>query len=67
VLESLKSLKPDLILIDLHMPLANGAELTALIREHPAFTYLPIVFLSGENDPDVRFDAINSGGDDFLT
>jgi diguanylate cyclase (GGDEF)-like protein len=67
VLESLKSLQPDLVLMDLHMPLANGAELTALIREHPAFTYLPIVFLSGENDPDVRFDAINSGGDDFLT
>jgi len=36
-------------------------------REHPAFKTTPIVFLSGENDPDARFDAINAGGDDFLT
>ncbi len=67
VLDALESLQPDLVLMDLHMPDANGMELTALIREHPAFTYLPIVFLSGESDPDARFEAINSGGDDFLS
>ena len=67
VLESLQSLQPDLVLMDLHMPLANGVELTALIREHPTFAHLPIVFLSGDSDPDVRSEAINSGGDDFLS
>ncbi len=67
VMEALESLHPDLVLMDLHMPHANGVELTALIREHPAFKSTPIVFLSGENDPDTRFDAINAGGDDFLT
>ena len=67
VLEALEALHPDLVLMDLHMPHANGVELTALIREHPAFMRLPIVFLSGENDPDARFEAINAGGDDFLS
>jgi len=67
VLETLKSLHPDLVLMDLHMPDANGVELTALIREHPAFARTPIVFLSGESDPEMRFAAINAGGDDFLT
>ena len=67
VLEALESLRPDLVLMDLHMPHANGVELTALIREHPAFLRTPIVFLSGENDPDARFEAINAGGDDFLS
>jgi diguanylate cyclase (GGDEF)-like protein len=67
VLEALESLRPDLVLMDLHMPHANGVELTALIREHPSFMRLPIVFLSGENDPDARFEAINAGGDDFLS
>jgi diguanylate cyclase (GGDEF)-like protein len=67
VLEALESLHPDLVLMDLHMPHANGVELTALIREHPGFMRVPIVFLSGENDPDARFEAINAGGDDFLT
>lgn len=67
VMEALESLHPDLVLMDLHMPHANGVELTALIREHPNFKSTPIVFLSGENDPDTRFDAINAGGDDFLS
>lgn len=67
VMEALESLHPDLVLMDLHMPHANGVELTALIREHARFKSTPIVFLSGENDPDTRFDAINAGGDDFLS
>lgn len=67
VMEALEALHPDLVLMDLHMPHANGVELTALIREHASFKSTPIVFLSGENDPDTRFDAINAGGDDFLS
>ena len=66
VLEAMEALQPDLVLMDLHMPDANGVELTALIREHPSFRRTPIVFLSGESDPDARFDAIDAGGDDFL-
>ena len=66
VLETLKSQRPDLILMDLHMPFANGVEVTMLIRENPLFARLPIVFLSGESDPDSRLEAINAGGDDFL-
>jgi DNA-binding response OmpR family regulator len=66
VLESLNLLHPDLVLMDLHMPFANGVEVTMLIREHPVFARVPIVFLSGESDPDSRLEAINAGGDDFL-
>jgi DNA-binding response OmpR family regulator len=66
VLETLKSQRPDLILMDLHMPFANGVEVTMLIREHPLFARVPIVFLSGESDPDSHLEAINAGGDDFL-
>jgi DNA-binding response OmpR family regulator len=66
VLESLKSFHPDLVLMDLHMPHINGVEVTMVIRDHPAFARLPIVFLSGESDPDSRLEAINAGGDDFL-
>jgi PleD family two-component response regulator len=53
--------------MDLNMPGANGIELTALIREQDAFLHTPIVFLSGESSDDLQFDAIESGGDDFLT
>ncbi len=67
VLDALESLHPDLVLMDLHMPQVNGVELTALIREHPAFVQTPIVFLSGESDLELRYEAIDAGGDDFLS
>jgi EAL domain-containing protein (putative c-di-GMP-specific phosphodiesterase class I)/PleD family two-component response regulator len=67
VMPALRQFRPDLVLMDLNMPGANGIELTALIREQEAFVHTPIVFLSGEASDDVQFDAIESGGDDFLT
>lgn len=67
VLETLDSFHPDLILMDVHMPVASGIELTALIRERERFMHTPIVFLTGEQDQDVRFDALDAGGDDFLS
>lgn len=66
VLPTMESFQPDLVLMDLHMPQANGMELTALIREREAFLNTPIVFLSGEADPDKQFEALDAGGDDFL-
>jgi EAL domain-containing protein (putative c-di-GMP-specific phosphodiesterase class I)/DNA-binding response OmpR family regulator len=67
VLPALDAFDPDLILMDFHMPVANGIELTGLIREREAFAHTPIVFLTGEQDQDVRFDALDAGGDDFLS
>ena len=67
VMPALRKFRPDLILMDLNMPGANGIELTALIREQEAFAHTPIVFLSGESSEDLQFDAIDAGGDDFLS
>ena len=67
VMPALQQFRPDLILMDLNMPGANGIELTALIREQEAYAHTPIVFLSGESSEDLQFDAIDAGGDDFLT
>lgn len=66
VMPVLQAFHPDLILMDLHMPGADGIELTTLIREQDEFLHTPIVFLSGESDADRQFDALDAGGDDFL-
>jgi len=66
-LDELDRFRPELILMDLYMPDVDGMELTALIREHEAFISTPIVFLSGEHDADKHFEALNAGGDDFLS
>ncbi len=65
-LDELERFKPDLILMDLNMPGADGLELTALIRERDAFVTTPIVFLSGDPDDERQFAALDAGGDDFI-
>ncbi|MBL0041563.1 MAG: response regulator [Xanthomonadales bacterium] len=65
-LDAIGAYKPDLVLLDLYLPDMNGIEVAQLIRERPDMVLTPIVFMSGEEDIDKRFDAIRMGGDDFL-
>lgn len=65
-LEAIEEFKPHLILMDLYMPGATGAELTQVIREKPDYINVPIVFLSGEHDLDIQLKALSFGGEDFL-
>jgi PleD family two-component response regulator/EAL domain-containing protein (putative c-di-GMP-specific phosphodiesterase class I) len=66
VLETMARFRPDLVLMDLHMPGLSGTELTALIRAHEAFLHTPIVFLTGDPDPEKQYEVLESGADDFL-
>jgi PleD family two-component response regulator/EAL domain-containing protein (putative c-di-GMP-specific phosphodiesterase class I) len=66
VLETMARVHPDLVLMDLHMPGLSGTELTAMIRRHEAFLHTPIVFLTGDPDPEKQFEVLECGADDFL-
>ena len=48
------------------MPGLSGTELTALIRAQEAFLHTPIVFLTGDPDPETQFEVLECGADDFL-
>ncbi|MEW8507932.1 MAG: response regulator [Candidatus Thiodiazotropha sp.] len=67
VMQAVERFQPDLILMDLYMPGANGIELTQVIRQREDALTIPIVFLSGEDDLDKKLLALHSGADDFLT
>ncbi len=67
VLPAIERFKPDLVLMDLHMPGQDGMSLTMLIRRQPELLHLPIVFLTGDPDPERQFEVLESGADDFLT
>jgi len=66
-LEAMGNLRPDLVLMDLHMPECSGAELAHVIRYHEGFQSVPIVYLSAEEALDQQIRALGSGADDFLT
>ena len=67
LLDDLKSYRPDLILMDMHMPRFNGVEATRVLRQMSAYRSLPIVYLSGESDTGMQVEALRLGGDQFLT
>lgn len=67
ILQALEGFDPDLVLMDFHMPGANGIELTRIIRGHGRFADLPVVFLSSEQNPKLQLEALRWGGDDFLS
>jgi diguanylate cyclase (GGDEF)-like protein len=58
--------KPDILLIDMYMPLCTGSELAGVLRQHEAFSSIPIIFLSVEHDSEKQIAAIRLGGDEFL-
>ncbi len=64
---TLGEFQPDLVLMDLHMPGMDGSELTAQLRGQPTFAHIPVVFLTGDADPERQFEMLEVGADDFLT
>ena len=58
--------RPDLMLLDMSMPHADGMEIARIIRQHPHALGMPIVFLSAEDDRRRQLDARRIGGDDFI-
>lgn len=57
--------KPDLMILDVTMPEKDGYQVASEIREKDP-EWVPIIFLSGMNDPQDIAKGIESGGDDYL-
>jgi putative two-component system response regulator len=58
--------RPDLILLDLHMPNVDGLEVMGQLNEIAEASYLPILILSGDLTPEARRDALSRGAKDFV-
>ncbi len=65
-LHTLLQKKPDLIFLDLAMPIANGYEICAQLRRASQFKDTPIVILSGNNGIVDRVRAQFVGCSDFI-
>ncbi len=58
---------PDLILLDLLMPVMDGFEVCRQLKANPAWRDIPIIFLSAADDKDLIVRALNAGGVDYIT
>ena len=58
-------LKPDLIVMDIKLPVIDGLEATRRIRARPETKDIPIIALTSESDAKMRQAALEAGCDDF--
>lgn len=66
-MKMLSSRRPDLILIDLHLPDMDGFELCRHLQENPDYADIPIIFISANEDKNLVARALESGGVDYIT
>ncbi len=59
--------KPDLILLDIVMPLLDGYEVCKNLKNDEHTTHIPIIFLSGKTDAADKIKGLEIGGIDYIT
>ncbi|MBS4096144.1 MAG: SpoIIE family protein phosphatase [Sulfuricella sp.] len=58
---------PDLILMDVMMPVMDGYEATTRIRKLAGEKWIPVIFLSAKAQDQDQVQGLEAGGDDYLT
>ena len=65
-IEKAKQVKPDLILLDVMMPVVDGIEACKSLRELPEFKTTFIVFLTARSEEYSEIAGFNAGADDYI-
>jgi len=66
-LELIQSDMPDLILLDIMMPMMDGYELCRLLKNHEKFKHIPIIFITAKTEEENQEKGLAMGAVDFLT
>lgn len=64
--EKFREHKPDLVLMDILMPVMDGYESASAIKELVGDVYVPIIFLTAKHDESSLQKCLECGGDDYL-
>ncbi len=57
----------DLVIVDYMMPELDGLEFIRLLREMPANAATPVLMITANDQKQIRYRALDSGANDFLT
>ncbi len=66
-LENVEREVPDLILLDVMMPVMDGIEVCRKLKDDPETRLIPIVIMTALGQTEDRIRGIEAGADDFLT
>ncbi|MGE0376253.1 MAG: HD domain-containing phosphohydrolase [Planctomycetaceae bacterium] len=59
--------RPDLVLLDIHMPQVNGLEILRAIRADSQLSATPVVILTATSTNETKLEALQSGATDLLS
>lgn len=65
-LEFIKTYTPDLILLDIEMPIMDGISVLKIIKSDPQLHHIPVIMISGLIDSEKILECIELGADDYL-
>ena len=65
-LKLLEEVEPDLILLDVMMPGMDGFETLTRMKEMKKGVFVPIIFLTSQDDKESRIKGLDSGADDYI-
>ncbi len=65
-MEKTKKIQPDLILLDVLMPVMNGIETCKRLKEYPDSRHIPVIVLTSLGDKETRLKCLEAGASDFL-
>jgi CheY-like chemotaxis protein len=65
--EVLIATEPNVLVLDLEMPLVNGLELCQVVRQDSQWGDLPILVVTAHTDAECLQQAFAAGADDFIT
>lgn len=66
-LRKLDELKPDMVLLDLNMPVMDGHEVCVAIKNMHNFSNLPVIILTSSDDLNDKLNSFEEGADDYIT
>jgi putative two-component system response regulator len=58
--------QPDLILLDIIMPEMDGYEVCRRLKSAPAISGIPVIFVTGMNDPEDEIKGLSLGAVDYF-
>lgn len=65
--EAARRVLPDLILLDVMMPVLDGLQACRLLKEDPATRDIPVIFLSALDDTDTKVRGLGLGANDYVS
>lgn len=63
----LKKVKPDMILLDIEMPVMNGYETVKILKNGPETAHIPVIFLTAKSDVGSELEGLSLGAVDYIS